>query len=198
MLALAGWTAPKESVPMKPLALALTIPFLVHSVAVQAVAQGEILVGPQALMGVPIGTEAEAAVAGLVAALGPAEDSGWIDGCELNGVRERYLAWGGLTAAFEETSEVGNVFVNWSYALDRETGAVIPGGPAPDAIVLPKGLHPGDAFSAAAAAYGFDPMVGEMFGIGIYANQYFEMMTATDDLDGPIASVAVPHFSYCE
>jgi len=167
-------------------------------IATFANAQSTIAVGPQSLMGVAIGTEAESAVAALTAKLGAGDDSGWVDGCEFNGVKERYISWGGLSASFEETSELGNVFINWSYGIDHETGGSIPGGPTVDQIMLPRGIKMGSKFSNASNAFGVDPMVDDVFGIGIFSGQYFEMMSADDDLNGPVAQVAVPHFSYCE
>lgn len=176
----------------------LTAALLVVSFTAPSIAQETIPVGPQALMGVAIGTEAEAAISKFKRALGRGKDSGWIDGCEFNGVKERYLTWGGLTASFEETQYFGYVFNNWSYALDGETNMARPGGPTAEQIVLPKGVHLGDSFSGAAQVYGFEPALDDVFGIGIYSGRFFEMMTSSDDLNGPIAEVAVPHFSYCE
>lgn len=176
----------------------LAAAFIVSSLVAPSVAQEPISVGPQALMGVAIGSEAETAVSKLKAALGRGNDSGWIDGCEFNGVKERYISWGGLTAAFEETEYFGNVFINWSYALNTQTNTAKRGGPAVDQIMLPKGVNIGDRFSDVAQIYGFEPTLDDVFGIGIFRGRHFEMMTSSEDLNGPITEVAVPHFSYCE
>lgn len=170
----------------------------VWTFTIPSFAQETIPVGPQALMGVPIGTEAETAVSELKRVFGEGDDSGWIEGCEFNGVKERYVKWGSLTVAFEETENFGNVLINWSFALDRETSMAKPGGPRSEQIVLPRGVHVGDRFSDVAKLYGFEPFLDDVFGIGIYKDRFFEIMTASDDLNGPIAEVAVPHFSYCE
>lgn len=176
----------------------LAAALIASSFVAPSIAQESIPVGPQALMGVIIGAEAEAAVTELQAAFGDGNDSGWIDGCEYNGVKERYITWGGLTAAFEETEYFENVFINWSYTLNRETYLAKLGGPTVEQIVLPKGVQLGDRYSDAAKAYGFEPVVDDVFGIGIYSGRYFEMFTASDDLNGPIIEIAVPHLSYCE
>lgn len=176
----------------------LAATLIAGSFVAPSIAQESIPVGPQALMGVIIGAEAEEAVIELKATFGDGNDSGWIDGCELNGVKERYITWGGLTAAFEETKYFGNVFINWSYTLNRQTNLAKLGGPMLDQIILPKGIQLGDRFSDAAKAYGFEPVVDDVFGIGIYSDRYFEMFTASDDLNGPIIEIAVPHLSYCE
>lgn len=176
----------------------LIIALSLGSFATATTAQETITIGPQALKGVPIGSDANVAIPKLKMIFGRGNDSGWIDGCEFNGIKERYVTWGGLTASFEETEYFGNVFVAWSYALNTETNRAKRGGPTVDQIELPMGVHVGDRFSDVAQIYGFEPTLDDVFGIGIYRARYFEMITASEDLNGPIVEVAVPHFYYCE
>lgn len=171
---------------------------IVGTLATSSLAQETIPVSPQALIGVAIGTEAEIALAKLKRVFGEGDDSGWIDGCEFNGVKERYVRWGSLTAAFEETENFGNVFINWSFALDRQTNMAKPGVPKIDQIKFPLDVKVGDRFPDVAKIYGFEPFLDDVFGIGLYKDRFYEIMTSSDDLNGPMAEVAVPHFSYCE
>jgi hypothetical protein len=163
-----------------------------------ASAQTTIQVGPQSLFGVSIGTDAEIAVLKLQTVLGQGDDSGWIDGCEFNSVQERYLRWGGLTAAFVEQETSRYLFTNWTYSLNFETGETTPGGPSKTDILLPKGVRMGDSFSSTGGIYGFKPVVDDVFGVGIYSGEHFSMMTSDSNLDGPITEIAVPHFLFCD
>ncbi len=156
-------------------------------------------VGAPELLGAAIGSDAETAIGILTGALGPpTDDSGWGEGCPLDGVDERYVNWGGLGAQFEISGAGDEVFVRWTYRLDFETGAAIPGGPAPDQIVLPDGIAMGDPFSSAAAAYGFTPSVDEIFGIAIYIGNTFTLLTSEPSVDAPITEIYAPIVRFCE
>lgn len=151
------------------------------------------------LLGAAIGSDAETAIGILTGVLGPpTDDSGWGEGCPLDGVDERYVNWGGLGAQFEISGAGDEVFVRWTYRLDFETGAAIPGGPAPDQIVLPDGIAMGDPFSSAAAAYGFTPSVDEIFGIAIYIGNTFTLLTSEPSVDAPITEIYAPIVRFCE
>jgi hypothetical protein len=183
---------------MKPHFLRLALTVLSATSFGPASAQITIPVGPQSLFGVSIGTDAEVAVLKLQTVLGQGDDSGWVEGCPFNGVQERYLRWGGLTAAFVEQETSGYLFANWSYSLNFETGESTPGGPSKTDILLPNGVQMGDSFSRTGRIYGFKPVVDDVFGVGIYSGEYFSMMTADSDLDGPITEIAVPYFLFCD
>ena len=170
---------------------------LAASLTTAAMAQTAIPVGPAALLGVAIGSEANSAATALKAQLGPGDDSGWVDGCEFNGVQERFITWGGLTTYFEVTDQ-GPVLINWSYGLDYDTGGARPGGPMLSQIQLPGGIAMGSNFASAVRSYGGTPKVDDVFGVGIYDGNGFSLMTKDDNLNGPIDQVAVPYFSYCD
>jgi hypothetical protein len=156
-------------------------------------------VGPAELLGVTLGSTLEAAAPALTAELGPPDDTGWIEGCPLNSVEERYLTWGGLEAAFERISPTATgSFVSWSYRVDRVTGDPLPGGPAPEQIVLPDGVRIGDPFSSAASAYGFVAAIDEVFGVAFYFGPDFTLATSEDSVDAPITDVGVPFILLCE
>jgi hypothetical protein len=173
---------------------------LIVSFGTTSMAQSTITVGPSALFGVAIGTEAESAATALKKQLGPGDDSGWVDGCEFNGIQERFIQWGSLSAYFEVTPDRGKVLVNWSYGLDYESGDARPGGPLVSQIDLPNGVKMGKGsnFATAVRNYGGEPFVDDVFGVGIYNGTGFSLMTKDDNLNGPIDQVAVPHFMYCE
>ncbi len=151
------------------------------------------------LLGAGFGSDAETAIGILTGVLGPpTDDTGWGEGCPLDGVDERFVSWGGLGAQFEISQAGDEVFVRWTYRLDFATGAAIPGGPTPDQIVLPDGIAMGDPFSSAAAAYGFDPSVDEIFGIAIYSGNTFTLLTSEPSVDAPITEVYAPIVRFCE
>lgn len=161
-------------------------------------AAAEIPVGGKDLFGAAFGSGDDETVATIRGVLGePTEDTGRIAGCELNGVDERYVSWGGLTAQFEE-NEGRMVFMRWVYQLDWETGKPIAGGPAPGQIVLPGGVRIGDPFSKAARAWGFKPEIDEVFAVAMYFTPEFGIMTRDPDIDAPISEVGTPGFAFCE
>ena len=170
--------------------------------AVPALAGSPIPVGTDTLFGARLGMSEAEAVPILTAELGPGEDTGWIEGCPLDGIDVRWLGWGGLTAQFEETDDDGRVFSRWTFGLDRQTGEAIPGGPVPERIVLPGGVRMGDRFSAAATAWGFEPKVDDVFGIAYHfaeaAAGTFAIVTSEASIDAPITEVGTPGIPFCE
>ncbi len=170
---------------------------LAASLTTSAMAQTPIIVGSKAILGVGIGSEANSAATSLKALLGPGDDSGWVDGCEFNGVQERFITWGGLTVYFEVTDR-GPVLINWSYGLDYDTGRARPGGPEISQIKLPKGVTMGSNFTTAVRSYNGTPVLNDVFGVGIYDGDGFALMTKDENLNGPIDQVAVPYFIYCD
>ena len=74
----------------------------------------------------------------------------------------------------------------------------MPGGPTPDQIVLPQGIKMGDPFTKAAKTWGFKAEVDDVFQIGWYFGEELAIMTADENLDGPIIEIGVPHIGACE
>lgn len=152
----------------------------------------------ETLLGAAFGGADADVVAHLAEVLGqPTDDSGVVDGCELNGVRERFVSWGSLTAHFEEEDGV-MVFRRWMYELDAETGMAMEGGPPAEAIVLPEGIVMGDPFEKAARAIGFEARIDDVFGIAMHLGDRLSLLTDGDRLDGPITTVGVPSVAICE
>ena len=159
----------------------------------------KIVAGGDNLFGAKFGSPADDAIARISEVLGtPTGDSGRIAGCEVNGIDERYVDWGGLGAQFYE-NETGKLqFERWTYRVDYESGADIPGGPPSNAIVLPKGIKLGDRYTDAAKAWGFKAEVDEVFQIGWHFGKEVAIMTADENLNGPIVEIGVPHIGSCE
>ena len=178
--------------------LALAAAFALAAGAAWAV-DGQIEAGGDNLFGAKFGAPVDEALPRLIEALGqPTEDSGRIEGCPVNGIDERYVDWGGLGAQFYADESGKLVFERWTYRIDAETGGAIAGGPTPDQIVLPKGIRMGDPYRKAADTWGFKAEVDEVFGIAWYFGSEVAIMTADENLDGPIVEIGVPTIGACE
>ncbi len=151
------------------------------------------------LFGAKFGSDASSVVARITEVLGaPNDDYGRVEGCPLNGVDERFVNWGGMGAQFF-ADETGTLkFERWTYRIDYETKSAIPGGPAPDQIILPGGIKMGDPYTKAAKAWGFNAEVDEVFDIGWHFGEEVAIMTADNNLNGPIVEIGVPHIGACE
>lgn len=155
--------------------------------------------GGDNLFGAKFGDPVDAVLPRLVEVLGPPTgDTGRIEGCPVNGIDERFVDWGGFGAQFFADENGKLVFERWTYRIDAETGAAIAGGPAPGQIVLPDGIAMGDPFSKAAEVWGFTAKVDEVFGIAWYFGRDLAIMTADENLDGPIVEIGVPTIGACE
>lgn len=163
-----------------------------------AAAELTITVDGETLLGAAFGGTDKDVVAQLEEVLGkPTEDSGVINGCELNGVRERFVSWGSLTAHFEE-EDGAMVFRRWMYEIDPESGEALEGGPPPEAIILPEGIRIGDPFDRAARALGIEARIDEVFGIAMHMGERFSLLTDSERLDAPITMIGVPSVALCE
>ena len=166
-----------------------------------AVQAGEVKleVDREGLFGARFGAPVDQVLPVLIEMLGaPTEDSGRIEGCPVNGIDERYVDWGGFGAQFYADANGKLVFERWTYRLDVEAGRAIEGGPLPEQVVLPKGVRIGDPYTRAAKLWGFSAKVDEVFGIAWHFARDVAIMTADENLDGPIVEIGVPTIGACE
>ena len=110
----------------------------------------------QNLAGVTMGTAEAQAVSQLTALFGTPTDDYKL-GCPyiVDPPNVRYVEWGSLTAAVRviDTGAGPLGLMGWRYKLDP-AGDPLPGGPAPEHVILPDGLALGDPIGDAAAASG--------------------------------------------
>ena len=157
-------------------------------------------VGVSAIGDVAVGTAADEAIERLTALLGPGDDTGWIEGCPLDGpdLNERYLSWGGLTADFRRGGGAIERFDAWRYRIDLETLAGVPGGPGPDQVVIPGGFTMGDDFETVVLSYGETPVVDDVFGVPLHFGANFTLIGRDPVTATPIIEVGTPFVGFCE
>ena len=148
------------------------------------------------LVGVALGTGTDEAVAALSAALGPpAEDTGWFEGCPLDGAgdNERFLFWGGLRADFAILDDPVGEFVSWGFSVEFADDS----GPSPDEVVLPDGMTLRDTLADIAAATGFPTSYSDTFDITVLG-EGFTVYASGDDPTATPDGASVPFLPACE
>jgi hypothetical protein len=154
-------------------------------------------VGQLDLGGVAIGTDATAAISALNAWFGSSHDTGWIEGCPFGGAQsERTLTWGGLAALFVDAADT-QTFDYWTYEVDFATGAVIPGGPQLDEVLLPNGYDMTAAFDTVVRADSGGPTTDEVFGRPFYGGFDFVLWGA-GGVGDRINAVGTPRIRFCD
>lgn len=148
------------------------------------------------ILGVDIGTEGEAAIAAVADLLGPpTDDSGWNEGCPLDGpeANERVVTWGGLRLLLNRPDDGTGTLYAWGY----ETSVDLDGGPGINQIVLPGDTRLGQPMLDIADASGFDTLYDETFDI-VSLGSDFTVYGIGDDVRTPAEGVYVPFQPTCE
>ncbi len=156
----------------------------------------EFVIGPDAdLLGVELQTDAEVALTALAALIGdPDFDSGWYQGCPLDGdeLDERLVQWGDLNVYFDRLDD-GDVLAGWGYDL-----RIVDGGfPSIDLIGLPGETRMGDPVDQVAAAAGLDVVYDEVFDLNRVAGDGFEIVSDAPP-GAPVWGAFVPSAPVCE
>jgi hypothetical protein len=159
--------------------------------------EGETLVvaAYEPVLGVPIGTDFDAATAELEEILGaPDNDTGWGVGCPLDGeeANERSLTWGSLRVDFFLT-DTGRLS-SWVYdATDGEH--------KPDGVLrlqLPGDVNLGDSMSAVAGDIGVDLVIEPTFDAAIVGEDGYFLWGFPAGGDAPLSLIGVPYVPVCE
>lgn len=155
----------------------------------------EFVVAPDAaLLGVPIGTAADAALDALVAAIGtPDFDTEWYVGCPLDGddLDERLVQWGDLNVYFDRSGGP-ELMVAWGYDL-----RIVDGGfPEIDRIELPGGSRLGDPVDDVAAAAELEVVYDEVLDLNRVGEPGYEILSEAPS-NAPVWGVFVPAVPVC-
>lgn len=156
-----------------------------------------IAIGPEAaLVGAELGTATDDALTALTVAFGdPSEDTGWNEGCPLDGAgdNERAVSWGGLEAQFRRDGDDPGELFAWGYATYRDAA----GGPPAGSVVLPGNTRLGAPIGAIADASGFTTEYNDVFDMTSLGDG-FEVFADGDDLDAPATGAYVPFLPTCD
>ena len=148
-----------------------------------------------ALLGVEIGADATEAMDSLEGLIGePDFDSGWYEGCPLDGdeLDERLVQWGDLNVYFDR-SDGDEIMRAWGYDL-----RIVDGGfPELELIELPGGSQMGDPVNEVAAAAGLEVRYDAVFDINRVGEDGYEILSDAPP-GAPVWGVFVPGIPICE
>ncbi|MGB2757501.1 MAG: hypothetical protein WBD02_07545, partial [Acidimicrobiia bacterium] len=154
------------------------------------------------LGGINLGAPTESTVTQLKALLGdPTRNEGWNEGCPLDGpdLNERAVSWGSLQVDFVRDDSSGDgTLAGWTYHVDPVTFAGKAGGPTPEQIVLPSGVHFGTPISEAGTAVGHAPEDFELVGVTWITTETWTLSADALGSSEPLTTAAVPTIFVCE
>ena len=153
------------------------------------------------LFGAAIGSEAEGAVAKLIAALGPpTSDTGWDIGCALDSPtlkNERLVGWDQLRVLFgRDTEAAPGTLRGYGFVLLGDEP--LPANSAVGRLALPSGAALGTPIGQVAIALGVKAQVDKVFGWVSVTTTGATFTADGDSLSALLNAVSVPRVFSCE